>query len=211
MNLFNQSILFVATALIAIVIPGVVTKPSEESKPHKVDVWCPAIARKAAPAAPLLRIRTRPNAPAAKQSAKQVGTRTANAAGNRKPRMMDLGVKGKWTIVNFWATWCGTCRNETPHLQKLFTKYGPQGVAFVGVNLDNDREQMVRYITENKISWPQIVTAGGWQTPIVSEFGLPSIPAIFLVNPRGEIVEEGIRGFHDADRRVARHLTSDHD
>ena len=112
----------------------------------------------------------------------------------------------RWTVVSFWATWCGNCRKQTPTLVALHEKYAPLGVDFVGVNLDTDRSVMMQYIRDNKISWPQILTDRGWKSNIVKQYDLPSIPAIYLIGPDGTVVETGLRGFKDSDRRIAYHI-----
>ena len=119
---------------------------------------------------------------------------------------MAFGVKGKWTVVNFWATWCAACRRETPNLVALHEKYSPLGIEFVGVNLDTDRNAMNQYAATNKMKWPQVITHHGWKSPVVNQYSVPSIPAIYLVSPDGKVIEAGIRGFVEADRRLSYHL-----
>lgn len=120
---------------------------------------------------------------------------------------MDLGVKGKWTVVHFWATWCHACESVTPEVVKLHKKFAPLGIEFVGVNLDSDRDAMTEYREANRMNWSQIVTMDGWHSPIRIEYDVPSIPAVYLVSPQGKVIEAGIRDFADGNDRILYHLT----
>ena len=122
---------------------------------------------------------------------------------------IQLGTPGKWTVVHFWATWCGACVERTPELVKLHAEYAPHGVDFFGVNLDKDPNAMAKYMSKAGIAWPQMITKEGFQSPVRIEHQVPTIPAVYLVSPQGQVVEAGIRGFKDADRRLKYHLASD--
>ncbi len=96
----------------------------------------------------------------------------------------------------------------SPDIKRLHAKYSPLGVDFVGVNLDRDGDKRDAFLASEEITWRQIATNGGWAAPIVGQLKLKKIPAIFLVNPDGLIVEAGIRNFDDADERIWHHLAA---
>lgn len=191
MSLNSQVCLFLM--FLAIVLGGVET----ESKNAK-----PSPSRSIASAK-----RTRPRPNTRRRAKKKTLTDSRSRQAKMIGKKMNLGTKGKWTVVHFWATWCRSCKDVTPELTKLHKKFAPLGIEFVGVNLDSDREQMTEYMSEVQMNWAQIVTMDGWQSPIRIEYDIPSIPAVFLVSPKGEIVEAGIRTLEDGSNRILHHLS----
>jgi thiol-disulfide isomerase/thioredoxin len=106
-------------------------------------------------------------------------------------RISDL--KGKYVLVDFWATWCTPCVAELPNVQAAFAKYHAKGFEVVSVSLDETAEPVVDFVRSRKIPWRQIhnATAGG---DLVAAYGVTSIPATFLVGPDGTIVRIELRG-----------------
>lgn len=102
---------------------------------------------------------------------------------------------GKWVLIDFWATWCGPCREELPYLKTAFEEFAPKGFTIYGVSLDNDSEAWKTFITEQGMSWPNtIAVENGKSNPIVEEYGIRSIPSNFLISPEGKIVAKQLRG-----------------
>ncbi len=108
-------------------------------------------------------------------------------------------LKGKVVVVDFWATWCGPCVAEMPNMKKLYAKYHGQGVEFLGVSLDQPKEQggldaLKKYVKENEVPWPQYYQGKGWQSAFSSSWGINSIPTMFLIDQAGKLVSIEARG-----------------
>lgn len=102
--------------------------------------------------------------------------------------------KNKLTLVDFWASWCGPCRREMPHVKELYAKYKSKGLEIVGVSFDQDKEAWKGAIKQMQLKWPQMSDLKGWQSQAGQLYGIRSIPATLLVNQKGEIVAFGLRG-----------------
>lgn len=101
--------------------------------------------------------------------------------------------KGHVLIVDFFATWCTPCRDSIPHLLSLNQKYGKQGLQILGLSADEDGEKVVReFVAEQRITYP-VAMAG---ENLLTDFGLRSIPTIFVINKKGVIAEK-FMGFND--------------
>jgi thiol-disulfide isomerase/thioredoxin len=92
--------------------------------------------------------------------------------------------RGKVTVVNFWASWCGPCRREQPGLEQLWTEYRDRGVQFVGVNFKDDPDAARAYAAEFSVTYPSVQDRTG---EVAHEFGVPYLPATILVGSDGEM------------------------
>ncbi|MBP3789178.1 MAG: AhpC/TSA family protein [Prevotella sp.] len=115
------------------------------------------------------------------------------------PENSDLSVmsevkRNKLTILDFWASWCGPCRNEMPFMVELYKKYHEKGLGIVGISLDESKESWVNAIKELGILWPQMSDLGGWQSEGARLFQVNSIPFIVVVDQQGKILKKGLRG-----------------
>ena len=102
-------------------------------------------------------------------------------------RLSDL--KGKYVLINFWASWCPDCRRETPALQRLWQKYGDKGLQIAGISYDTNREAWQKYIADNKMEWWQYSELKKWKKETESDrlYHINWIPTLYLIAPDGRV------------------------
>lgn len=99
--------------------------------------------------------------------------------------------RGKYVLVDFWASWCGPCRREIPVIAEVYEKYAGEKFGVLGVAVWDERENTLGAIAELGMPWPQIIDAGSVPTDL---YGIDGIPHIILFGPDGTIVARGLRG-----------------
>ncbi|MCP4248287.1 MAG: redoxin domain-containing protein [bacterium] len=110
-----------------------------------------------------------------------------------KIRLADL--KGKTVLLDFWATWCGPCVAEIPHLKDVYAKFGQRpDFALIGISLDEKPDTVRRFIKQQKMPWPQVVGDQAGATKAADNYGVQAIPATFLITPDGKIQALDLHG-----------------
>jgi thiol-disulfide isomerase/thioredoxin len=104
---------------------------------------------------------------------------------------------GKVVLVDFWATWCGPCVAEIPNVLEQYEKYHDKGFEVVGISLDEDREALEKFVTDQKIPWPILYEkpeGEGWRHPLSTFYGISGIPTVILIGRDGNVITLNARG-----------------
>lgn len=104
------------------------------------------------------------------------------------------GVRGKVTLIDFWAAWCKPCRAENPNIRRVYQKYKDQGFTIVGVSLDKESKDWTDAIAQDGLEWNHVSNLMVWQDPIAQMYNVSAIPAAFLLDENGKIVGKDLRG-----------------
>jgi peroxiredoxin len=103
-------------------------------------------------------------------------------------------LKGKYVLVDFWASWCVPCRRENPNVVKAYQKYHDKGFEIVGVSLDTKKDMWMKAIAKDGLNWYHVSDLKGWESGIVKELGVKVVPTSFLIDPDGKIIANNLRG-----------------
>jgi peroxiredoxin len=110
-------------------------------------------------------------------------------------------LEGHFVLIEFWASWCKPCREESPNLVKAWEKYsdaeleGGKGLRILSVSLDKNKERWKKAIEKDGLEWPHHVSSlEGWNGPVAQKYNVKQIPKNFLVNPDGKVVAMNLRG-----------------
>jgi len=95
--------------------------------------------------------------------------------------------KGKYVLIDFWASWCGPCRHNNPKLVRLYNKYHEKGLEIYGISLDEDSDDWKKAVQHDKLKWIQVIDDKGWAAPSASAYGVDMIPSSFLIDKQGVI------------------------
>lgn len=108
--------------------------------------------------------------------------------------LMDEVKKNKLTVIDFWASWCGPCRQEMPFMVQLYDEYQTKGLGIIGISLDNSREAWQQATNTLGVKWPQMSDLKGWENAVAQYFNITSIPHTVIVDQEGKILKRGLRG-----------------
>jgi thiol-disulfide isomerase/thioredoxin len=104
--------------------------------------------------------------------------------------------RGKYVLIDFWASWCGPCRQENPNVVRVYNKYKEKNFTIIGVSLDKQsgRADWLAAIKNDGLNWTQVSDLKFWSNQAAALYYVSSIPANFLVDPNGKIVAKNLRG-----------------
>lgn len=103
-------------------------------------------------------------------------------------------LRGKYVLVDFWASWCGPCRAENPHLLKAYQELKNKNFEVVGVSLDETKAAWLNAVKQDGMPWIQVSDLKGFKSDLAVKYGISAIPQNFLINPEGVIVAKDLRG-----------------
>jgi thiol-disulfide isomerase/thioredoxin len=103
-------------------------------------------------------------------------------------------LKGKYVLIDFWASWCGPCRQENPNVVRMYNKYKDKGFEIFGVSLDQDKGKWLKAIANDKLTWPHVSDLKGWESSAATLYGITAIPQTVLLDKEGKIIAKNLRG-----------------
>jgi thiol-disulfide isomerase/thioredoxin len=115
---------------------------------------------------------------------------------NPKGKVMKLSeLRGKYVLIDFWASWCGPCRRENPNVVRLYQKYKDENFDIFSVSLDKDKDKWIRAIEADGLVWENHVSdLKYWDSEVVSTYQFQGIPHTVLIDPEGKMIASKLRG-----------------
>ena len=99
----------------------------------------------------------------------------------------------KVAVIDFWASWCPPCAGSAPELKKVYDKFKSQGVEFVGISLDRDRQALQKFVKEHGLNWIHTFSGKAWEDPTAVRYGIRAIPNIWVIGRDGKVLSSDAR------------------
>jgi len=118
---------------------------------------------------------------------------TMNDAAGNPVKLSNVYSKNEYTLIDFWASWCGPCRRENPNVVAVFNSYKTKGFGVFGVSLDADKAKWEKAVADDQLTWSHVSDLKGWKNEAAALYSVNSIPANLLVDKTGKIIGRNLR------------------
>ncbi|MBD2721242.1 TlpA disulfide reductase family protein [Hymenobacter armeniacus] len=148
--------------------------------------------------------KANPSSPFTKELTARLEPLRATAPGTQAPeinlptpqgnKLALSSLRGKYVLIDFWASWCGPCRQENPNVVKAYNQFKDKGFTIYSVSLDQDKAKWEKAIAADGLTWNHVSDLAGWNSVAGAAYGVKAIPQSFLIDPQGKIIAKNLRG-----------------
>lgn len=103
-------------------------------------------------------------------------------------------MRGKYVLLDFWASWCAPCREENPNIVKQFNAFKDKGFTVLSVSLDDNKSDWLKAIKDDNLNWTHVSELKRWDGKVAMQYKIEGIPASFMLDPAGKIIAKNLRG-----------------